>query len=396
MWLCPQFNDILNVFFSSPVIVALIVAIVLDNTLTRHVTKKDRGMLWTRKFRVFHHDPRNLEFYRLPMGLHKFFPPTWFWTTLEVIYTYTSTKNLFECAICALRRSEQPQLPVDGSGRDSHVTQHCWRKDWGRTCQFVHTRTSFCNLRWRRNLRADLIPAAHAFLFRFDKPKGQRTNKSCICPVHQDRSAGSWICIWDSKQGIFVAPFSFPFGACKLMHFCQIHVYREYQSSVSVVRRACSAPSWKGFCLYSLKQFIKKSGSQQFWAPHVLSFVGQEAWLICTAKSGWFPPCIIMLFWLLFHFYELQSGFLSFICWNLIGRCPGWCDQRCAISLLHVCKLQSTRPSFRYSSLALACQKPGWCYQSVCWPWLLIVDCWWTSMHMLYDRLSMSMVDLNR
>jgi hypothetical protein len=76
MWLCPQFNDILNVFFSSPVIVALIVAIVLDNTLTRHVTKKDRGMLWTRKFRVFHHDPRNLEFYRLPMGLHKFFPPT--------------------------------------------------------------------------------------------------------------------------------------------------------------------------------------------------------------------------------------------------------------------------------------------------------------------------------
>lgn len=141
-------------------------------------------------------------------------------------------KNLFECAICALHRSEQPQLPVDGSGRDSHVTQHCWRKDRGRKCQFVHTRTSFCNLR-RRNLRADLIPAAHAFLFRFDKPKGQRTNESCICPAHQDRSAGRWICIWDFKQGIFVVPLSFPFGACKLMHFCQIHVYREYQSSVT-------------------------------------------------------------------------------------------------------------------------------------------------------------------
>lgn len=71
-----QFNDILNVFFASPVVVALIVAVFLDNTLTRHVSKRDRGMLWTRKFRHFGNDPRNYEFYRLPVGLHKFFPPT--------------------------------------------------------------------------------------------------------------------------------------------------------------------------------------------------------------------------------------------------------------------------------------------------------------------------------
>ena len=71
-----QFNDIVNGFFSSPVIVALLVAAFLDNTLTRHVSKKDRGMLWTRKFRVFDRDARNLEFYRLPMGLHKLFPPS--------------------------------------------------------------------------------------------------------------------------------------------------------------------------------------------------------------------------------------------------------------------------------------------------------------------------------
>jgi nucleobase transporter 1/2 len=71
-----QFNDILNVFFASPVVVALIVAVFLDSTLTRHVSKRDRGMLWTRKFRHFGNDPRNYEFYRLPVGLHKFFPPT--------------------------------------------------------------------------------------------------------------------------------------------------------------------------------------------------------------------------------------------------------------------------------------------------------------------------------
>ncbi|KAG0564185.1 hypothetical protein M758_8G086000 [Ceratodon purpureus] len=70
------FNDIVNGFFSSPVIVALLVASFLDNTMTSHVSKKDRGMLWTRKFRVFDRDARNLEFYRLPMGLHKFFPPS--------------------------------------------------------------------------------------------------------------------------------------------------------------------------------------------------------------------------------------------------------------------------------------------------------------------------------
>ncbi|XP_024399142.1 nucleobase-ascorbate transporter 2 [Physcomitrium patens] len=70
------FNDILNTFFGAPVIVAFVVGTVLDITLTRHVSKRDRGMLWTRKFRHFGHDPRNYEFYRLPAGLHKFFPPT--------------------------------------------------------------------------------------------------------------------------------------------------------------------------------------------------------------------------------------------------------------------------------------------------------------------------------
>ena len=36
-----------------------------------------------------------------------------------------------------------------------------------------------------------------------------------------------------SNKEFFVVLLSFPFGACKLMHFCQIHVYREYQLSVT-------------------------------------------------------------------------------------------------------------------------------------------------------------------
>lgn len=75
LWLV-QFNNILNVFFGSPVIITILVATVLDLTLTRHVTKRDRGKMWIKRFKGFHDDPRNLEFYRLPFGLHRMFPPT--------------------------------------------------------------------------------------------------------------------------------------------------------------------------------------------------------------------------------------------------------------------------------------------------------------------------------
>jgi xanthine/uracil permease len=69
------FNNILNIFFGSPIIITFIVALVLDNTLLWHVSRKDRGLGWTRKFRNFGEDPRNVEFYSLPFGLHKIFPP---------------------------------------------------------------------------------------------------------------------------------------------------------------------------------------------------------------------------------------------------------------------------------------------------------------------------------
>ncbi|CAK9214205.1 unnamed protein product [Sphagnum troendelagicum] len=68
------FDDIINVTFSSSATVAMIVAVTLDNSLK--ASRKDRGLLWWDKFRNFGSDPRNLEFYRLPLGLNKFFPPT--------------------------------------------------------------------------------------------------------------------------------------------------------------------------------------------------------------------------------------------------------------------------------------------------------------------------------
>jgi xanthine/uracil permease len=65
------FNNILG----SPIIITFLVACVLDNTLTQHVTKKDRGLVYTRKFKRFEKDPRNIEFYRLPFDLEEIFPP---------------------------------------------------------------------------------------------------------------------------------------------------------------------------------------------------------------------------------------------------------------------------------------------------------------------------------
>lgn len=71
-----QFNAFLNTVFSSPVTVALIVAVFLDNTLEVEKSKKDRGMPWWVKFRTFRGDNRNEEFYTLPFNLNRFFPPT--------------------------------------------------------------------------------------------------------------------------------------------------------------------------------------------------------------------------------------------------------------------------------------------------------------------------------
>ncbi|KAH7429907.1 hypothetical protein KP509_09G071100 [Ceratopteris richardii] len=70
------FNDILDTLFSSPATVALMVAVLLDNTYRVKDSKVERGMPWWARFRSFKGDSRNDEFYTLPFNLHRFFPPT--------------------------------------------------------------------------------------------------------------------------------------------------------------------------------------------------------------------------------------------------------------------------------------------------------------------------------
>ncbi|OIV91146.1 hypothetical protein TanjilG_30368 [Lupinus angustifolius] len=70
------FNNIVEVIFSSPATVAIIVAYFLDSTLSRghSSTRRDSGRHWWEKFRNFNQDTRSDEFYSLPWNLNRFFP----------------------------------------------------------------------------------------------------------------------------------------------------------------------------------------------------------------------------------------------------------------------------------------------------------------------------------
>ncbi|WZZ00520.1 hypothetical protein YC2023_072848 [Brassica napus] len=71
-----QFDDMVNVPFSSEPFVAGMVAFFLDNTLHKKDSsiRKDRGKHWWDKFRSFKGDTRSEEFYSLPFNLNKYFP----------------------------------------------------------------------------------------------------------------------------------------------------------------------------------------------------------------------------------------------------------------------------------------------------------------------------------
>lgn len=75
-----QFNDMINVPFSSEPFVAGLLALFLDFTLHQKdsQTRRDRGMHWWDRFRSFKTDTRSEEFYSLPFNLNKFFPSVWF------------------------------------------------------------------------------------------------------------------------------------------------------------------------------------------------------------------------------------------------------------------------------------------------------------------------------
>ncbi|XP_024990249.1 nucleobase-ascorbate transporter 6-like [Cynara cardunculus var. scolymus] len=69
-------NDMVNVPFSSEAFVGGLLAMFLDVTLRQKdaATRKDRGMHWWDKYRLFKTDTRSEEFYSLPFNLNKFFP----------------------------------------------------------------------------------------------------------------------------------------------------------------------------------------------------------------------------------------------------------------------------------------------------------------------------------
>ncbi|XP_004292763.1 PREDICTED: putative nucleobase-ascorbate transporter 10 [Fragaria vesca subsp. vesca] len=70
------FNDVVTVTFMSHTLVAALVALIFDCSLSREndATRKDSGLNWWAKFGVYGSDVRNDEFYALPCSLDKLFP----------------------------------------------------------------------------------------------------------------------------------------------------------------------------------------------------------------------------------------------------------------------------------------------------------------------------------
>ncbi|KAK6253414.1 hypothetical protein QUC31_015134 [Theobroma cacao] len=70
------FNNVMQVIFSSPATVAIIIAFFLDCTQSygHSSVRRDSGRHWWEKFRNFNTDSRSEEFYSLPGNLNRFFP----------------------------------------------------------------------------------------------------------------------------------------------------------------------------------------------------------------------------------------------------------------------------------------------------------------------------------
>ncbi|KAE8707600.1 Nucleobase-ascorbate transporter 6 [Hibiscus syriacus] len=70
------FNNVMQVIFSSPATVAIIIAFFLDSTHSygHSSIRRDSGRHWWEKFRTYSTDTRTEEFYSLPANLNRFFP----------------------------------------------------------------------------------------------------------------------------------------------------------------------------------------------------------------------------------------------------------------------------------------------------------------------------------
>ncbi|XP_010474475.1 PREDICTED: nucleobase-ascorbate transporter 3-like [Camelina sativa] len=68
------FNDILNTFFASAPLVAIILATILDNTLEADHAINERGIPWWKPFQHRKGDSRNEEFYSMPLRINEYMP----------------------------------------------------------------------------------------------------------------------------------------------------------------------------------------------------------------------------------------------------------------------------------------------------------------------------------
>ncbi|XP_076919608.1 nucleobase-ascorbate transporter 3-like isoform X2 [Bidens hawaiensis] len=68
------FDDALNTIFASAPMVALIVGMILDNTLDPHHARDERGVPWWDPFQHKKGDSRNEEFYSFPLRINEYVP----------------------------------------------------------------------------------------------------------------------------------------------------------------------------------------------------------------------------------------------------------------------------------------------------------------------------------
>lgn len=73
-WMYGQFDDALNTIFASAPMVALIVGMILDNTLDPHHARDERGVPWWGPFQHKKGDSRNEEFYSFPLRINEYVP----------------------------------------------------------------------------------------------------------------------------------------------------------------------------------------------------------------------------------------------------------------------------------------------------------------------------------
>lgn len=119
-----QFNDIINVIFSSSAMVGAMIAYLLDwsHCYWDDSVRKDRGLHWFYKYRSYNADARSEEFYALPYSLGRYFPSYQLHIVFAIIYRKWEQCHIF-CLFfffssmfffCSAKKWEfnQPKYPI--------------------------------------------------------------------------------------------------------------------------------------------------------------------------------------------------------------------------------------------------------------------------------------------